>query len=36
MKEQSGELIGTVFINDDCSTGDLAEKYRGDAATRYF
>lgn len=36
LKEQSGDLVDTVFINDDCSVGDVVDKYRCDAVTRYF
>lgn len=36
LKEQSEDLIDTVFINDDRSTGDVVGKYRRDSVARYF
>ncbi|MBJ6802444.1 hypothetical protein [Geomonas propionica] len=36
LKEQSGALIDTVYINDDCSAPGVVEKYRSAAVQEYF
>lgn len=36
LKEHSEALIDTVFINDDCSTGNIANKYSCEMVKDYF